>query len=112
MDGHFFRHSSCLCLNTCAPLDFASPTQNPDSEAARKKAQADRLRAAEKFMVIGAGDATCKVSTLCCWWLLVAGRDAGIKGRGLHPSLLVARLTVTAHPQPPLGYAFDWKFQS
>jgi rubredoxin len=34
--------------------------ENPDSEAARKKAQADKLRAAEKFMVIGQGSATCK----------------------------------------------------
>lgn len=34
--------------------------ENPDSEAARKKAEADRLRAAEKFMVIGAGEASCK----------------------------------------------------
>ena len=33
--------------------------QNPESEAARKKAEADRLRAAEKFMVIGTGEATC-----------------------------------------------------
>jgi hypothetical protein len=34
--------------------------QNPDSESARKKAEADRLRAAEKFMVIGSGTAECK----------------------------------------------------
>ena len=34
--------------------------QNPDSEAAIKKAKAEALRAAEKFMVIGAGTATCK----------------------------------------------------
>lgn len=34
--------------------------ENPDSEAARKKAAADQLRAAEKFMVIGKGSATCK----------------------------------------------------
>lgn len=33
---------------------------NPESESARKKAEADRLRAAEKFMVIGTGEATCK----------------------------------------------------
>jgi len=32
---------------------------NPDSEAARKKAAADRLRAAERFMVVGTGEATC-----------------------------------------------------
>ncbi len=40
----------------------ASPCreQNPDSEAARKKAEADKLRAAEKFMVVGSGRATCK----------------------------------------------------
>lgn len=31
------------------------------TEAERKKAAADRLRAAEKFMVIGQGSATCKV---------------------------------------------------
>ena len=35
------------------------PLQNPDSETARKKAEADRLRAAEKFMVVGTGEATC-----------------------------------------------------
>lgn len=35
--------------------------ENPDSELARKKAEADRLRAAEKFMVVGTGEATCKV---------------------------------------------------
>ena len=29
--------------------------QNPESEAARKKAEADRLRAAEKFMRVGDG---------------------------------------------------------
>jgi hypothetical protein len=34
--------------------------QNPDSEIARKKAEAERLRAAEKFMVIGSGTAQCK----------------------------------------------------
>lgn len=31
-----------------------------ESEADRKKSQADRLRAAEKFMVIGSGEASCK----------------------------------------------------
>ena len=30
------------------------------SEAERKKAEADRLRAAEKFMVVGSGSASCK----------------------------------------------------
>ena len=34
--------------------------QNPDSELAKKRAQAERLRAAEKFMVIGSGTAQCK----------------------------------------------------
>lgn len=34
--------------------------QDDDSETARKKQEAERLRAAEKFMVIGAGTATCK----------------------------------------------------
>jgi hypothetical protein len=34
--------------------------QDPESETARKKAEADRLRAAEKFMVIGSGTAQCK----------------------------------------------------
>lgn len=33
---------------------------NPDSEAARKKAEADRLRAAEKFITVGTGEAVCK----------------------------------------------------
>ncbi|PSC74856.1 Rubredoxin [Micractinium conductrix] len=34
--------------------------ENPESEAARKKAEADRLRAAEKFMTVGTGEASCK----------------------------------------------------
>lgn len=34
--------------------------QDDDSESARKKLEAERLRAAEKFMVIGAGNASCK----------------------------------------------------
>jgi rubredoxin len=33
--------------------------QNPESDIAKKKAEADRLRAAEKFMVVGTGEATC-----------------------------------------------------
>lgn len=37
-----------------------TPNQDPESETARKKAEADRLRAAEKFMVIGSGTAQCK----------------------------------------------------
>lgn len=38
----------------------ASDTEDFESESARKKAEADRLRAAEKFMVIGSGTAECK----------------------------------------------------
>ena len=34
--------------------------QNPDSEMSKKKDEADRLRAAEKFMKIGTGEAVCK----------------------------------------------------
>lgn len=34
--------------------------QELESETARKKSEADRLRAAEKFMVIGSGTAECK----------------------------------------------------
>ncbi len=44
-------------------LPFSIPCiilQNPESEIARKKAEADRLRAAEKFMVVGTGEAECK----------------------------------------------------
>eukprot|EP00882_Tetradesmus_deserticola_P005866 GHRQ01006174.1.p1 GENE.GHRQ01006174.1~~GHRQ01006174.1.p1 ORF type:complete len:149 (+),score=45.11 GHRQ01006174.1:192-638(+) len=51
-----------------APVMSADPGTEPsasefeelDSESARKKAEADRLRAAEKFMVIGSGTAVCK----------------------------------------------------
>ncbi len=46
--------SSCMMWETCAHA-----RQNPESESARKKAEADRLRAAEKFMVVGTGEATC-----------------------------------------------------
>lgn len=42
------------------PLTHHPPQQDPESETARKKAEADRLRAAEKFMVIGSGTAQCK----------------------------------------------------
>lgn len=59
----------CVCVCVCVEereermehtpnLPFF-PLQNPDSETARKKAEADRLRAAEKFMVVGTGEATC-----------------------------------------------------
>ena len=34
--------------------------QNPESEASRKKDEADRLRAAERFMKVGTGEAVCK----------------------------------------------------
>ena len=33
--------------------------QNDDSETARKQREADQLRAAEKFMVVGTGEAEC-----------------------------------------------------
>ncbi|KAK9816914.1 hypothetical protein WJX72_007027 [[Myrmecia] bisecta] len=33
--------------------------ENPESEEARKKSEADRLRAAERFMVVGTGEAEC-----------------------------------------------------
>ena len=40
--------------------DKAQLAQNPDSESARKAQEAERLRAAEKFMVVGTGEALCK----------------------------------------------------
>ena len=41
---------------------------NPESEAARTKAEADRLRAAERFMMVGTGEAECKgAAAACCW---------------------------------------------
>lgn len=49
---HQTSAAKCCSYNLCR-------RQNPESEAARKKAEADRLRAAEKFMVIGTGEATC-----------------------------------------------------
>ena len=52
-----------LCTTTRAEEESTSSSgiiENPDSEAARKKAEVERLRAAEKFLVIGSGDATCK----------------------------------------------------
>ena len=48
--GRFFQRDTRRALRA---------RQNPESEAARKKAEADRLRAAEKFMVVGTGEATC-----------------------------------------------------
>ena len=38
----------------------AAELENPDSEASRKRAEAERLRAAEQFMVVGTGEARCK----------------------------------------------------
>jgi rubredoxin len=38
----------------------ATEFEDLESDSARKKAEADRLRAAEKFMVIGSGTAQCK----------------------------------------------------
>jgi rubredoxin len=52
-------------LSPAAPLHLLltlppPSQQDPESETARKKAEAERLRAAEKFMVIGSGTAQCK----------------------------------------------------
>lgn len=64
--------SPCSPLQTVATLTCLLSTLNStllltlqsdddfESESARKKAEADRLRAAEKFMVIGSGTAQCK----------------------------------------------------
>ena len=40
-------------------VNICLAVQIPESEAAQKKAEADRLRAAEKFMVVGTGEAIC-----------------------------------------------------
>lgn len=42
--------------STSKPVEI----ENPDSEFSKKQAESERLRAAEKFMVIGSGEATCK----------------------------------------------------
>lgn len=47
------------CMASAEPEVKGQELENPDSEQARKKAEVDRLRAAEKFMVIGTGEATC-----------------------------------------------------
>lgn len=47
-------------LAFCFNPQCISVPQNPDSEAARRRAEADCLRAAEEFMVIGSGEASCK----------------------------------------------------
>ncbi len=46
-------------IRVCSTPETDTDTQFM-SEADRKKAEAERLRAAEKFMVIGSGQATCK----------------------------------------------------
>mmetsp|Transcript_31872 Transcript_31872/g.70817 ORF Transcript_31872/g.70817 Transcript_31872/m.70817 type:complete len:183 (+) Transcript_31872:122-670(+) len=48
------------CVVRAETEEKAGIIENPDSELSRKKAEAERLRAAEKFMVIGSGTATCK----------------------------------------------------
>lgn len=47
------------CHCTTAHL-ITTVTQDEDSDIARKKAAADALRAQEKFMTIGTGEAQCK----------------------------------------------------
>lgn len=63
------RRAQMVCVRAEAEADKAAAAgeelDNPESEAARKKAEADRLRAAEKFMVVGTGEATCKVGAAC-----------------------------------------------
>ena len=57
------RRAQQLRVRAEAEVDKAAVGEeldNPESEAARKKAEADRLRAAEKFMVVGTGEASCK----------------------------------------------------
>jgi len=49
-----------LMLWLCPLLFMHFCFQDLESDSARKKAEADRLRAAEKFMVIGSGTAECK----------------------------------------------------
>lgn len=59
--------SSCVCTCTvylCLRLvdvnrTLAAGLQDLDSDMAKKKAEADRLRKAEKFMKIGTGEAEC-----------------------------------------------------
>lgn len=65
--------NSCCCVGHTSALPSEQPRalrhpptacpsspQNPESEAARRKAETDRLRAAEKFMKVGTGEAECK----------------------------------------------------
>lgn len=41
-------------------MNYSFLLQNPESEAAKKREEAERLRAAEKFMKVGTGEAFCK----------------------------------------------------
>ncbi|GFH27109.1 rubredoxin-like domain-containing protein, partial [Haematococcus lacustris] len=52
------RHHRLVVLSS--EPTTSTELENPDSEASRKKSAAEKLRAAEKFMVIGKGNATCK----------------------------------------------------
>eukprot|EP00887_Chlorella_sp_A99_P003260 scaffold9.g3260.t1 len=58
------RRALRLRANSEAEQQEAAPAgselDDSDSEAARKKAEAERLRAAEKFMKVGTGEAECK----------------------------------------------------
>lgn len=56
--SHYATVSLCNMDGVRAPGHVC--VQDPESETAKKKAEADRLRAAEKFMVIGSGTAQCK----------------------------------------------------
>jgi len=62
---HLLQERQQRTLTVRAEPETSTPSpgaelENPDSEVARKMAEATRLRSAEKFMVIGAGKATCK----------------------------------------------------
>ncbi|KAJ9526770.1 hypothetical protein QJQ45_017492 [Haematococcus lacustris] len=56
--GKQMRHHRLVVLSS--EPTTSTELENPDSEASRKKSAAEKLRAAEKFMVIGKGNATCK----------------------------------------------------
>ncbi|GAB4816298.1 hypothetical protein N2152v2_003344 [Parachlorella kessleri] len=50
-----------VALRSCRSIHTAfRSSRNPESEAARKIAEAERLRAAEKFMRVGTGEAECR----------------------------------------------------
>ena len=60
--GLCFEKSAVVkVVNTWVPVPYAfcCAVQNDDSEMARKQREADQLRAAEKFMVVGTGEAEC-----------------------------------------------------